>query len=618
VPSSFFIENGIAPPYAVVNTFSAEGQKNQLTTRSGDSFLCPHPNASPGQTIWSRLRTFLSWLWRQARRYLGNRYFAFLIFMVAFGELLGRMSELPALWPHLLTEAPILLALYWALNFVLRPGKLAPFVAAAPIVLAYTAYDLFFLAYGNVVRIIDFQNLPELVRVLPHAWKAGLLLALALPLVLVLGFVNYRRYCRILAIAGLAVVLVTTVELLPGVVLTGLNLAGLKLTMFSDVQSVDDNGRFTMVLYFEAKRRKALAEVARYRDRGDYAGEARAAADFIRKRGNHRNVHLVVLESWVDPTLLRAVTYSKDPRHPDFAKLVGDKQGFSISPVFGGGTAQAEFEALCGAPALHRFSSIEFDDFTGNAAACMPRILAQAGYSTMASNSFEPNYFNATKAYSGIGFQNIYFPVEYANVPATYLTIRDESEDEGYIFDGDLFDQNLGFVARTLREHPDRPLLNYVLGIYGHAPHDIDLNVRPLVLSVQSAHRDQQLLRAANQYWYRTQAIAHYVRALIQLDPKSLIVIVSDHLPPLDEGEKSYRDFRYLDNIEDSKHLNRILVVENGKVVRHNTIHHYDIPSLIYDYLTDQTFCAKNDCVLSSSEREAKYMFLMAHAVGLQ
>ena len=32
--------------------------------------------------------------------------------------------------------------------------------------------------------------------------------------------------------------------------------------------------------------------------------------------------------------------------------------------------------------------------------------------------------------------------------------------------------------------------------------------------------------------------------------------------------------------------MNRILVVENGKVVRHKTIHHYQVPSLIYDYLT--------------------------------
>jgi hypothetical protein len=133
---------------------------------------------------------------------------------------------------------------------------------------------------------------------------------------------------------------------------------------------------------------------------------------------------------------------------------------------------------------------------------------------------------------------------------------------------------------------------------------------------MKAPHDDQQLLRAANQYWYRTQAIASYIRALIKLDPKSLIILVSDHVPPLGEGVKSYKEFRYLDNIEDSVHLNRILVVEDGKVVRHKTIHHYDVPSLIYDYLTSQRYCMQNNCDLTSEEREDKYMSLISRAVS--
>ena len=124
------------------------------------------------------------------------------------------------------------------------------------------------------------------------------------------------------------------------------------------------------------------------------------------------------------------------------------------------------------------------------------------------------------------------------------------------------------------------------------------------------------LYTSANQYWYRTQAIASYIRGLIKLDPSSLIILVSDHVPPLDEGVKSYQDFHYLDNIDDSIHLNRIVVVEDGKVVRHKTIHHYNIPSLIYDYLTSLGYCAQNKCDLSSAERENQYRLLISRAVS--
>jgi hypothetical protein len=572
---------------------------------------------APGKVAIHRspLRRGISWTWDKIRR-LGIRYFVFLIFMEALSEILGWQSGLSPLRSHLLMEAPLLLALYWAFNFALRPCKLPAFIAALPFVVAYIACDVFFVAYGDVLRIIDLQNLPELLKVLPFVRKAGLMLALGLPLALLLAFVNYRRYWRVLTIAVLAFLGTVTVEFFPDAFLSGLQLGGLNVTVYSDAQSVDDNGRLTMVLYFEASRRVAIKQTDAYRKRGEYEQGVRATAEFIRKNGNRHNVYLVILESWVDPTLLRAVTYSRDPRHPDFTQLVGEEQGFSISPVFGGGTAQAEFEALCGVPALQALSDIEFDVFTGHAAGCMPGILHQAGYATYVSNAYQPDYFNSTKAYTGIGFEKRYYPIEYARDRETYLTVASASADEMYLFDGDLFNQNLAFINRMLREHPGQPIFNYVLTMYGHAPHDIDTDRRPLVLSVKAPHDDQQLLRAANQYWYRTQAIASYIRALIKLDPKSLIILMSDHLPPFDEGTKSYKEFRYLDNIDDSTHMNRIVVVEDGKVVRHKTIHHYNVPSLIYDYLTSQRYCAQNNCDLSSDERENKYRLLISRAVS--
>jgi len=544
------------------------------------------------------------------------RYLVFLLFMEGLSVVLGRWSGLLPLHDHLRWEAPLLLALYWAFGFVLRRGKLSAIVAALPMVLAYVSCDVYFITYGDVLRVIDLRNLPELFKVLHFEGTAGLLLALALPALLLLAFVDYRRYWRALTVAGLLILGAAAVEIFPHAVVSGLVRAGVEQMDYSDAACLDGNGRITVLLYFEAARRVAVAQTIAYRRRAEDEERIPATADFIRANGNRHNVYLVVLESWLDPTLFRGVTFSKDPRHPDYAELVGDRQGFSISPVFGGDTAQAEFEALCGVPALSQISFIEFNSFTGHPAGCMPAILHQAGYTTYASNSFYPDYFNTIKAYTGIGFDKIFFNREFAPNRETYMTAQNISESEDFMFDGDLFDQNLAFVARTLKEHPGQPILNYVLTIYGHEPNDIDTDLRPLVLSMNAPHDDLELLRAANQYWYRTQAIAAYVRGLIKLDPNSLIILVSDHVPPLDKGIDSYKDFRYLDNIDDSIHMNRILVVENGKVVRHETIHHYQVPSLIYDYLTGEKFCAQQHCGSSADEREDQYMLLMSRATS--
>ncbi len=544
------------------------------------------------------------------------RYLVFLLFMEGLSVVLGRWSGLSPLHDHLRTEVPVLLALYWAFGFVLRRGKLSAIVAALPMVLAYVSCDVYFIAYGDVLRVIDLRNLPELFKVLHFEGAAELLFILALPAVLLLAFVDYRRYWRALTLAGLLILGAAAVEIFPHAVVSGLVRAGVQEMDFSDAACLDGNGRIAALVYFEAARRVASEQMITYRKRALDDQRIPATADFIRTNGNRHNVYLVVLESWLDPTLFRGVTFSKDPRHPDYAQLVGDRQGFSISPVFGGDTAQAEFEALCGVPALSQISFIEFNSFTGHPAGCMPAILHQAGYTTYVSNSFYPDYFNTIKAYTGIGFDKIYFNREFAPNRETYMTARSISEDEDFMFDGDLFDQNLAFVARTLKEHPGQPILNYVLTIYGHEPNDIDTDRRPLVLSMNAPHDDLQLLRAANQYWYRTQAIAAYVRGLIKLDPNSLIILVSDHVPPLDKGTDSYKDFRYLDNVDDSIHMNRILVVENGNVVRHETIHHYQVPSLIYDYLTGEKFCAQHHCDASADEREDQYMLLMSRATS--
>jgi hypothetical protein len=94
---------------------------------------------------------------------------------------------------HLRVEVPLLLALYWAFGFALRRGKLSAIVAALPLVMAYIACDVYFIAYGDVLRVIDLGNLPELLKVLHFEGTAALLFALALPAVLLLAFVDYRR-----------------------------------------------------------------------------------------------------------------------------------------------------------------------------------------------------------------------------------------------------------------------------------------------------------------------------------------------------------------------------------------------------------------------------------------
>ena len=97
-------------------------------------------------------------------------------------------------------------------------------------------------------------------------------------------------------------------------------------------------------------------------------------------------------------TLFKGLTFSQKPVHPDFEKIFKNKGSLSISPVFGGGTAQAEFEVLSGVPAMEKLSGVEFDVFTGAETYGLPALLAKGGYHTMATNAYNPDFFNSINA----------------------------------------------------------------------------------------------------------------------------------------------------------------------------------------------------------------------------
>ena len=515
-----------------------------------------------------------------------------------------------------------LLALYtYGLAYVLlRPSRWRGFLAAVPLLLLYLTSDIFYLAFGKVFRMINLSELPELFEILPLSYSLPLSILLLLPAVLLLVHIKWRpnRHCLIVASPLLAILLLFYSA--PGAVATMLESAGSLPVKYSDAKSVERNGRLTMMLYREAQRLKALDDLAPYRDRSNYEQQVRSRLQALQPSLDKRNVHLIVLESFIDPRLFHKLSFSSLPVHADFEKLFGEQLGLSISPVFGGATAQAEFEILCGVPALERLSSVEFNVFNGSAAHCLPGQLTGLGYLSSASNTYKPDFFNAAAGYLGAGFSVSHFPKEFSPTAETYLEFGDPGVEE-YLFDKNLFDQNLAYVKKHLREQQKKPLFNYLLTIYGHTPHILDPASRPEQIELRSSYPDDHLSRATNQFYYRTEAIASYVNSLISVDPESLIILISDHVPPLRNGPNTYEALDYLGGIESAYYHNRLAIIDRGQPRVWPVIHHYEIPALVLNYLSEGVYCQTQACSFmpggdstSEDERINAYLRLMAHA----
>ena len=456
----------------------------------------------------------------------------FLLLVGAYNLLGSLTAGIPsgALYKQL-TEILLLAYLYGLCWLLLRPSRLRGLLAALPILLIYIIHDAFYLIYAKVFRLINVSELPEVLQVLPVYYSAALVLLAAAPLLWFARHIRPVSYRTVLHGLMPLLVLVLAIEFSPHAFARAFAVLGNEVVKYSDSKSVESNGRLSMLLLRESQRSAALQQLQPYQDRAAYEQNIARQIAALQAANTRRNVHLIVLESFLDPRLFRGLGFDQSPVHPEFERRFGNNLGLSRSPVFGGATAQAEFEVLCGVPAFEMVSSVEFNAFSGAAAHCLPDWLTQLGYRSVASNAYKPNFFNAQPGYQGSGFAETYFPREFSGSQSSYLSVAKVIDTEEYLFDGDLLAQNLGMVREHLRTQAGKPLFNYMMTIYGHIPHLLDPTLRPERIRTRSAHEDDHLQRSTNQFYYRSEAIARYVNELLALDSNSLIILVSDHVP---------------------------------------------------------------------------------------
>jgi phosphoglycerol transferase MdoB-like AlkP superfamily enzyme len=549
-----------------------------------------------------------------------NRYVILLCVLYLFGWLSTAMGGFAN--HHLLTqwlELALILYIYSLLYHVLRPSRWRALLASVPVILFYLVHDLFFLAYSKVFRWINVIELPELFRVLPVSYDIVVGIIFFVPLLAVVVSLNHRqnRHTALLSLPALGVMLL--LFFYPTTFAAAFHSVANGIVIYSDAKSVERNGRLAMTLLREAERLEISRAIAPYRQRAAYDQQAQQRAEYLNKHGNKHNVHLIVLESFLDPTLFRAAKFSQPPTHPDFSQYFADTPGLSIAPMFGGATSQSEFEVLCGMPGFEKLSSVEFNVFTGAQAHCLPSILQQSGYRTIGANAYKPNFFNALTAYKGIGFSEVNFPREFYNGD-TYITAGDTDVEE-FQFDAELFTQNLAMLRRVKQETPDKPVFNYLMTIYGHTPHLLDPKQRPEFIKMLHSYQDDHLARSTNQFYYRTKAITDFVKQLVAMDKHSLIILTADHVPPLHNGPNTFKALQYLDNREGSYFHNRIVIVQDGVPAHYPLLRHHDMPDVIQNYLTDGLHCKQKSCgYLLGEQRPSRdvlleeYLRLLAHA----
>ncbi len=547
-----------------------------------------------------------------------RRLAEYLVFALVLFALTSQFWDWGGLQPlswHKALELPLVLYFYFLFRSFLPASRWRALLAAIPVLLVYLFLDVYYLLLGRVFRLSELQELPELIDVLPWTQSVMIAALLGLPLLLLLSRLRWPGWRRALLSLLPLVALVVVIQWRPGWFLQSFVTVANPPVVWSDYRSVGANGRLSMVLYQAARRQQALQSLAAYRDEAGYQAEDQRRMTQLREIDHRRNVHIVVLEGFLDPLRLENLRFNIDPVHPDFRKLlIAGTGNLSRSPVYGGYTAQAEFEVLCGVPAQQEFGTIEFNLFSGARIHCLPDALRRIGYQSVATEGFKPEFFNARAALKGVGFEAVHFPREYAPADNSYLSTGDVDVEQ-YMFDAVMLRQNREFIRQRLGAGP---LLNYVMTIYGHIPFVLDEQLRPRIIKVvEGGPVNDDLLAIVNQIYYRSKAIAEHINALKEMDPDSIVIVLGDHVPPMPEGKRVYEQLGYLAGREDSSKLTLLAVFDRGKPLSLTDFHHYDVPALVYRLLLDGRYCETQSCQPRSAQTlKRQYRRLMAHAVG--
>ena len=557
----------------------------------------------------------------------GRLMAAALPYLLISGVLMGLTAlfesygGLAGLWSHKIIELPLVLYLYYLFRQLLYNRHYSGLLAALPVVILYVMIDAYFLIFKRVFRLSEINEIPELLEVLPWYFTAMMGIAVLVPIIWMLTRIRIQSYKKLFWSILPGLLLIASLVWRPDFFLQAFTSVANGIVEWSDEESVRHNGRLSMVLYQEAKRRAAIRKVHEYLHDEAYEEQHRQTLAVLENTLQPRNVHIVVMESYFDPGRLANLNLSQDAVHPEFRSLlVNDGVGdISISPVWGGYTPQAEFEFLCGVRALQKLGTIEFNVMTGAPLHCLPEVLAKSGYQSISSRGYKPFFFNSIAAMKAVGFRENYYAREYAPNRKTYLTTGDVHVEK-YMFDTPFFNQNLAFIKERMASQPDKPILNYLLTIYGHFPFKIDETVRPRVIRpLGPADADEELNILLNQIYYRSKATARYIGELTQIDPDGLIILAADHLPPLRKGINEYKRLGYMAGEEDATHQTFLAVIDRGKPYKVGKQHHYDLPKLVYQLLTDKQYCEQAEylCAPRNEKEQIKdYMRLMAHAVS--
>ena len=243
----------------------------------------------------------------------------------------------------------------------------------------------------------------------------------------------------------------------------------------------------------------------------------------------HPNIIFLQLESFIDPELINSIELSQEaaPYWNELQKKYST--GWFTVPSVGAGTANTEFEAICGmsvkffGPGEYPYKSILNEKTCESYAYDLKSI----GYSAHAIHNHGGVFYNRNKVFANLGFDT-FTSLEYmSNVIKTPKNWAKDNVLVGEIL-----------TALDLTENED---YIYTISVQGHGKYptaQVIENPEITVLSAPTEEQKWQYEYYVNQIYEMDKFVKNLTEELEKRNEKTVLVMYGDHLPALDMTEE--------------------------------------------------------------------------------
>ncbi|MDA2380664.1 LTA synthase family protein [Bacillus cereus] len=256
------------------------------------------------------------------------------------------------------------------------------------------------------------------------------------------------------------------------------------------------------------------------------------------KKKEKPNIIFVMSESFWDPTKVTNLSFSEDPVPNLHHYIENFPGGQTISPTFGGNTANVEFEALTSySMSLLKPGSIPYQQVITNKKEIpsIPTALKKEGYYTSATHSFGRTFFKRDDVYKVLGFDKFNADDTMENVDIDGDYISDLAMSKEIIAELEKQKQPTFIHAVTMQNH-----FPFTEGRFGENLIEIS--------GLENEESKGELETYTEGLRRSDEALQYLIEQLDNLDRPTLLVFFGDHLPSLGTNKSFYKENGYITN----------------------------------------------------------------------